>query len=231
MCAAVLTGRPQQPCGPATGRAAKSRGRRTEHQVERDQRLLALREAAGRVLRADRGSKREEAAMHHVQCRYRALPLWLALVSVVSADIVERKSGARLEGTLKQATPAGVGIEVGGETLRVAPEKVRAIYFEAAPSAPAPASARDAALRALRVLQAVTRDQLTDTEYAREVTATKDLGDHYLQEPTEPGSREVRAAMAEAATTSWRPRRGRPRWAGGITPLSERTRSSRGVPS
>jgi hypothetical protein len=143
-----------------------------------------------------------------------ALTLTLAIIFVPAsyADVVELKSGARLEGTLKQATPAGVVIEVGGETITIEPEKVRAIYFESVSSGPSQPSARGAAMRALKGLQSVTRGGITYTEYAPQVKAAKILVDHYLQEPTEQGSRELRSAIAEAmhyhalASAAWKAR-------------------------
>ncbi len=158
-----------------------------------------------------------------------AFPLWLVFVSAASAEVVELKTGARLEGTLKEVTPASVVIEVGGQTVTIAPEKVRAIYFEAPPSAPAPSTARDAAMQSLRELQASTRGRLTYIEYAPQVTAAKDVVDRYLQERTEPGSREVRAAMAEAmryhvlAAAAWSAKVGRGDYtAAGADPIIER---------
>jgi len=147
--------------------------------------------------------------MNHVYRTILALPLWLVLVSVSYADVVELKTGARLEGTFKQATPAGVVIEVGGETLTIAPEKVRAIYFESAPSGPPPPSARGEAMNALKSLHAITRGHLTYTEYAPQVKAAKLVVDRYLQAPLAQESREVRAAIDEAmhyyvlATAAW----------------------------
>ena len=150
--------------------------------------------------------------MKHVYRTVLTLSLAFVLVPASYADVVELKSGARLEGTLKQATPAGVVIEVGGETITIEPEKVRAIYFESVPSGPSQPSARSAAMRALRGLQTIARSGITYTEYAPQVKAAKTLVDHYLQEPTEQGGRELRSAMAEAmhyhvlAVAAWRAR-------------------------
>jgi len=88
----------------------------------------------------------------------------IALVACLSlgtafawADVVELKTGQRVEGTFKLATPAGVVIEVGGQTITFEPEKVRAIYFGSAPSPQAAPSALGGALQALKGLQSVTR--------------------------------------------------------------------------
>ncbi len=126
------------------------------------------------------------------------LTLLLVLVPVSYSDVVELKTGARLQGTLKQATPTAVQIEVGGETLTIEKEKVRAIYFESTPTGPAQPSARGEAIEALRGLQALTRGRLTYTEYAPQVKATKLMVDRYLQGPAGQDSREVRSAIGEA---------------------------------
>ena len=84
----------------------------------------------------------------------------LAIVGArpASPEVVELNGGDWVEGTLKEATPAGVVMEVGGQTITFAADRVRAIYFRAAsqpttapspppasPPAPAPASPAAAA--------------------------------------------------------------------------------------
>lgn len=54
--------------------------------------------------------------------------------TLAAADVVELKTGQRVDGTLRQATPASVSIEVGGQTITFEGEKVRAIYFGVAPA-------------------------------------------------------------------------------------------------
>ena len=177
-----------------------------------NRRVRELLAAALRVLRTQRLPESEDAAMNHAYRTVLALTLWIVLVPASYADVVELKTGPRVQGTLKQATPAGVVIEVGGETITIEPEKVRAIYFESPPSGPSQPSVRDEAMQALKGLHAATRGGITYTEYARQFTAAKSVVDRYLQEPTEPGSREVRAAMAEAmryyglASAAWNAR-------------------------
>jgi hypothetical protein len=78
-------------------------------------------------------------------------------------DVVELKTGERLEGTFKQANSAGVVIESGGQPITMSLAKVRAIYFGAAPlilPARAPDAAnpkRQQALQALNELRALTK--------------------------------------------------------------------------
>ena len=59
-------------------------------------------------------------------------------VAKSQADVVELNNGQRVEGAFKQATPLGVVIEVGGQTIRFDVAKVRAIYLGAPPASAAP---------------------------------------------------------------------------------------------
>ena len=63
-----------------------------------------------------------------------AFAFLIVFISLASADVVELKTGQRVEGTFKQATPAGIVIEVGGQTITFKQEKVQAIYFGSAPA-------------------------------------------------------------------------------------------------
>ena len=95
------------------------------------------------------------------------------------ADVVELKTGQRIEGTFKQATPTGVVIEVGGQTIRFDREKVRAIYFGSAPPgqvSPAISGSTERAKRALdavRALQSATRAGVNYREYSARVLDAK----------------------------------------------------------
>ena len=64
----------------------------------------------------------------------------MATVSGTFADVVELKTGQRIEGTFKGADDASVRIEVGGQVVTFTPEQVRAIYYGSSP-AHAPANA------------------------------------------------------------------------------------------
>lgn len=61
-------------------------------------------------------------------------PLIILAASSAFADVIELRSGQRVEGMLRQATPASVSVEVGGQTITFTGDKVRAIYFGAAPT-------------------------------------------------------------------------------------------------
>lgn len=106
----------------------------------------------------------------------------VALAGVAFADVVELKTGQRIEGNLKQATPTEVVIEVGGQVIIFSSEKVRAIYFGVAPSQnPEQSSARQEALRALKALKSVTEAGVSYRDYAPRVSDAKIIVDRYLQ--------------------------------------------------
>jgi len=91
-----------------------------------------------------------------------ALPL-LVMGPVTAADVIELRSGQRIEGTLHQASPAGVVLEVGGQARTFETDDVRAIYFTAAaarrpdvaaPVTGSPAADASSSLAALRAAAA-----------------------------------------------------------------------------
>jgi hypothetical protein len=86
-----------------------------------------------------------------------ALALALCLTAVPAiADVVELKTGQRVEGTLKQADQASVRVEVGGQVITFKPDQVRAVYYGLAPAAGPPATKPGArALTALKGLKSV----------------------------------------------------------------------------
>lgn len=101
--------------------------------------------------------------------------LTLSVSSAAFADVVELKTGQRVEGALKQATRAGVSIEAGGQVMTFPAQKVRAIYYGTAPAPPAGSSssaAKDAVL-ALKDLRSATTVAQTYTEYQRRLADAK----------------------------------------------------------
>src|SRR5262245_32846098 len=62
----------------------------------------------------------------------------------LSAEVVELTGGEWVEGRLKEASPSGVVVEVGGQTVTFPADRVVAIYFkgasQGAPAQPAPAA-------------------------------------------------------------------------------------------
>jgi hypothetical protein len=55
-----------------------------------------------------------------------------------SAEVVELVGGEWVDGTLREATPAAVVMEVGGQIIRFPTDRVRAIYFGGPPPVPPP---------------------------------------------------------------------------------------------
>jgi hypothetical protein len=126
--------------------------------------------------------------------------LFLSVGAVSHADVVELKNGQRVEGMLKQATPTAVTIEVGGQTIRFDVNKVRAIYFGAAPPSPAKASSTPAgteALSALKALRSAVEGGVTFRDYQPRISDAKIKVDQYL-ETSQAGDADSQKAMATA---------------------------------
>lgn len=139
-----------------------------------------------------------------------SIVLLLLLGSSLLGDVVELKSGERIEGRFKQATSAGVVIEVGGRPITMPLEKVRAIYFGGAPDPTTSVQASPAhdALMALKALQSVTTVGVNYGDYASRVLDTKVKVDQFLQSPkgsSGPGTDAIRIAMRyyEIASQAW----------------------------
>jgi hypothetical protein len=114
-------------------------------------------------------------------------------------DTIELKTGERVEGTFKQATAAGAVIEVGGQPITIPLEKVKAIYFGAAPTrtvtAPAPS---EEAMDALRALRSVTGGGIAYRDYAQRVLDTRVKVDRYLSSSSATDGAEARRAIRVA---------------------------------
>ena len=142
-----------------------------------------------------------------------ALALLLLSITVAPvaahADVVELKSGQKIEGTFKGADDVAVKIEVGGQTVAFQPEQVRAIYYGAAPvSAEVQPSPVQEAMKAVRGLQSVSQGGITYRDYAPRVSDAKVIVDRYLQdtgEPESPGKASIKDALR---STCPRPRSG-----------------------
>lgn len=113
--------------------------------------------------------------------------LILVLFSTSWADMVELKTGQRIEGTFKQATDTGVVIEVGGQLITFRREQVRAIYLGSSlPSdefKPKSASLAQEALGSLKTLQSVVSSGINYQNYVSRVADAKVQIDRYIQEP------------------------------------------------
>lgn len=138
----------------------------------------------------------------------RALALIVFAYLIARADTIELKTGEKIEGAFKQAGPAGAVIEVGGQPLTFALDKVRAIYLGATPLAQQGPSVFVEALDALRALQSVTNSGVSYRDYAPRVLDAKVKMDRYLASPTN-GDDKARAAAQlamryyEVAAEAW----------------------------
>lgn len=130
---------------------------------------------------------------------------------MVSADMIELKTGERVEGTLKHTTNTEVAIEVGGQTITFDRTRVRAIYFGAAP-VPSPGTARQSALtealKTLKGLQSVTQGGITRVDYAPRVSDARIKVDQYLSEAgtgSTPAKQAIHKAMEyySIAANAW----------------------------
>ena len=125
--------------------------------------------------------------------------LFASLLSVppVAADVIELRTGERVEGTFKGADDSAVRIEIDGRLVTFAPAQVRAIYYGSAPaSTTAPLLERDEAIGALEGLRSVARTGVTYREYAPRVSEAQLVVDRYLQK--EDGAPSIKGAIADS---------------------------------
>jgi len=135
--------------------------------------------------------------------------------SIAWGDVIELRSGERIEGTFKGADDTAVRIESDGRLLTFKPELVRAIYYGSLPApppsaGPAPAAAptpaappvqiaeRGEAIDALRMLRSVARTGVTYPEYAPRVSEARGVVDRYLER--EDGTPAIRGAIVDSFT-------------------------------
>lgn len=153
------------------------------------------------------------------------LPVVCVLFTLnIRGDSIELKTGERIDGKFTQATSTGAVIEVGGQPITIPLEKVKVIYFGAAPSAgPTTASPAQDALDALRGLQSVVESGLTYRDYATRVLDAKVRVDRYLSSsPKDP--LELRKAIEitmreyELAGQTWILKGGDLAWRSLLTP-------------
>ena len=133
-----------------------------------------------------------------------------ALVTPAFADVVELKSGEKLQGKVKSVTPVEVVVDVGGKETKVERDKVRAITLDTAapPKPPPPAVVKDA-MAALRTAQSIAGPGAIHVDYA-EAVSTADLSvGRALRDPEDAAAK---AAMKDAvglhqfALTAWETR-------------------------
>ena len=121
---------------------------------------------------------------------------------LASADVIELRTGQRVEGTFKGADESTVRIEVDGRIVTFAPAEVRAIYYGLPPAPPAPVASPaplpelGEALGALETLRSVARAGVTYQEYAPRLSQAQAVVDRYLQ--AEDGAPAIRGAIADS---------------------------------
>lgn len=135
----------------------------------------------------------------------------VALTCYAWADVIELRTGQRIEGSLKEANAEQVSVEVAGQTITFKTEQVRAVYFGRGPasaSSQAPSPAQEA-LTALKSLQSVAEGGVSYRDYAPRVSDAKIVVDRYLGSAATPGEDALRAAIAKAmgfyvlASSAW----------------------------
>lgn len=125
-----------------------------------------------------------------------------------SADVVELRSGERVEGRFKGADDAAVRIEVDGRLVTFPPAAVRAIYYGPPPASRAePIAERHDALGALAAVRSIARPGVAYQDYAPRVAEARRLVESYLRK--EDGAPALKGAIAESlhyyalAGTAW----------------------------
>lgn len=110
------------------------------------------------------------------------------------AEVIELKTGQKVEGTLKSVTSADVILDVAGQRVTFPRKKVAAIYFGAPPRTTGATPLNDA-LRVLKGLQSATSAGINYRDYAPRVTDAKIQVDQMLMDaPDGP----VKTALLEA---------------------------------
>ena len=110
--------------------------------------------------------------------------LVLMLASAALADVVQLQDGDQITGTFSEASAGIVSIEVGGQVIHFAQDKVRAIYFGAAPavgqatpsaSAPAPSASAPAPNGSAPAPNATAPTPSTNPAFAEALGALKSV--------------------------------------------------------
>lgn len=131
-----------------------------------------------------------------------------AVVAACAAEVVELKTGQRVEGELKSVTPTEVLLDVAGQPITFPREKVAIIYFGTPPKGSGGSPLSDA-LRVLKGLQSATSAGVNYRDYAPRVTDAKIQVDQMLGDaPDGP----IKIALADAlgfyvyASNAWNAR-------------------------
>jgi hypothetical protein len=164
-----------------------------------------------------------KARQGEIVIRRLAVPVALAILAgwlqSASADVVELRGGDRVEGSLKEATPTGVVIEVAGQSIRFDVAKVRAIYFGVAGSPPAPqdvppppgpplsppspASPAAGALQLMQSLRSTVAAGTTLREYETRLNGTAPFVELYLAGLPPAAAEALRDAIRYYLLAEW----------------------------
>jgi hypothetical protein len=119
------------------------------------------------------------------------------LVLTLSADTIELKTGERIDGVFKQATSAGAVMDVAGQPITIPLEKVKTIYFGAAPSPTATGpSLFQESMDTLKALRSITTTGISYRDYVPRVLDARVKVDRYLSSAMkEPAQKAVGLAM------------------------------------
>ncbi|MEQ1946905.1 MAG: hypothetical protein ABL995_06940 [Bryobacteraceae bacterium] len=114
-------------------------------------------------------------------------------VIAARADTIELRNGQKVEGILKQTINGNVVVEVAGQSITFAVDKVRAIYFGSLAGTRSTAQAWTPALDAIRGLRSVVKGGVAYRDYAPRVLDAKVIVDRYLG--TNDGPAKVRSSI------------------------------------
>src|SRR3989442_1564662 len=103
----------------------------------------------------------------------------LAIVMASDAEVIELKTGQRVEGTVKSVNSTEVLLDVAGQPVTFPREKVAAIYFGAPPRGLVGSPLNDV-LKVLKGLQSATGAGVNYRDYAPRVTDAKIQVDQLL---------------------------------------------------
>lgn len=98
-----------------------------------------------------------------------------------NAEVIELKSGQRVEGVLKSITGQDVVVNIAGQPLTVSRDKINAIYFGPPPNSSNRTPLKDA-LRVVKALQSTTVAGISYRDYAPRVTDAKIQLDQLLDD-------------------------------------------------
>ena len=106
----------------------------------------------------------------------------MCVVSEAICDVVELKTGERIEGKIKETSETSVTIEIGGQTLRFDRGQVRSIHIGTQQlSSPQPSPIHEV-LSALKSLGSAVKGGVIYQDYARRVSDTKVLIDRLVEQ-------------------------------------------------